>query len=47
VQALVDHLRDGTPLPCSGADGVAALAVHDAVEAALAAHGRVVPTVAA
>ena len=47
VQALVDHLRDGTPLPCSGADGVAALAVHDAVDAALAARGRVVPTVAA
>lgn len=41
VQALVDHLRDGTPLPCTGADGVAALAVHDAVDAAVASGARV------
>lgn len=47
VQALVDHLLDGTPLSCTGADGVAALAVHDAIDAALAGHARVALRVAA
>jgi hypothetical protein len=41
VRALVDHLRSGRPLPCTGADGVAALAIHDAIDAALASRRRV------
>jgi hypothetical protein len=36
VNALIENLTVGTPLPCSGTDGLAALAVQEAVESSLA-----------
>jgi hypothetical protein len=35
VESLVSHLRTGTPLLCNGSDGLAALAIHEAVEESL------------
>jgi predicted dehydrogenase len=36
VNALIENLTVGAPLPCSGTDGLAALAVQEAVESSLA-----------